>query len=150
MNGDIALVKEQRNGKVRTRTRTIALLMCGWGVLTAADLMPFTSDGCSLFPDGTLKQRELWLVCCTEHDYAYWKGGTEAERIAADERLRECVAALGEPKIAKVMLSGVRAGGSPYLPTPFRWGYGWSYPRYYAPLSEEERAAVEAQADPKQ
>lgn len=29
------------------------------------------------------------------------------------------------------MLSGVRVGGSPYWPTKFRWGYGWSYPHGY-------------------
>jgi hypothetical protein len=42
----------------------------------AATLAPFTSDGCSVFPDGTALQQSLWLQCCRAHDYAYWKGGT--------------------------------------------------------------------------
>mgnify|MGYP006979921965 CR=1 FL=1 len=29
------------------------------------------------------------------------------------------------------------------LPTPFRWGYGWPYPRGYKVLSESERQQVE-------
>jgi hypothetical protein len=40
------------------------------------------------------------------------------------------------------MFAGVRVGGSPYFPTPFRWGYGWSYPRGYGALSEQELAQV--------
>ena len=54
----------------------------------ANELNPLTSDGCSVFPDGT-----------------------------------------------------------PLLSTQFRWGYGWLYPRWYGALSEEEKAAVEAERD---
>jgi hypothetical protein len=109
---------------------------------TAANLQPFTTDGCSDFPNGTLSQNTLWLSCCIEHDYAYWQGGTRQERLAADKALRDCVAAVGEPAIAQLMLAGVRVGGSPHLPTPFRWGYGWPFPRGYKALSEEEREQV--------
>lgn len=110
---------------------------------TQAGLAPFTSDGCSAFPDGTLSQRNLWLQCCTAHDRAYWQGGTYAEREAADDALRDCVDAVGEPEIAILMLAGVRVGGTPYLPTRFRWGYGWPWPRGYRPLTDAERAQVE-------
>jgi len=48
------------------------------------------------------------------------------------------VASVGEPEIAKLMLLGVRVGGTPYLPTQFRWGYGWPYPRLYGALTEAE------------
>lgn len=41
------------------------------------------------------------------------------------------------------MKAGVRIGGSPYFPTPFRWGYGWAYSRGYAPLTELELKTVE-------
>lgn len=105
-------------------------------------LQPFTSDGCSIFPNGTLEDQKLWLSCCQKHDYDYWKGGSEAERLASDEALRECVAAVGEPRIAQLMLTGVRLGGSPYLPTKFRWGYGWPYLRGYKALTPEEQAQV--------
>ena len=92
---------------------------------SAASLKPFTSDGCSSFPDGTLAQKTLWLNCCTAHDLAYWKGGTYDERVEADIALKDCVEEVGEEEIALLMLAGVRVGGTPFLPTRFRWGYGW-------------------------
>ena len=105
-------------------------------------LKPFTSDGCSAFPDGTRKQKELWLTCCTAHDFAYWKGGSYNDRLIADKKLQACVAEVGRKKTAALMLAGVRVGGSPFWPTSFRWGYGWSYPRFYKPLSESELELV--------
>ncbi len=107
---------------------------------TGSELEPFASDGCSAFPDGTLQQNELWLACCIIHDKAYWLGGPYKERQQADMELQQCVAEVGEPEIAAIMLAGVRVGGTPYLPTKFRWGYGWPWPRGYKTLSEEERA----------
>ena len=113
------------------------------GVAQADELQPFTSDGCSAFPDGTLEQNKLWLKCCTAHDYAYWKGGTYDERLASDKALKKCVAEVGEPEIALLMIAGVRVGGTPFLPTTFRWGYGWPYPRFYGALTEDELVQVE-------
>ena len=110
----------------------------------ADELSPFTSDGCSAFPDGTFAQQDLWLSCCTEHDRAYWQGGTFSEKMAADNALRECVAALGEGGIAYLMQAGVLVGGSAYYPTSFRWGYGWEYPRPYKPLSAGDFAKVKS------
>ena len=110
----------------------------------AGDLKPFTSDGCSIFPDGTLDQNELWLACCTAHDHAYWKGGTYEARMESDLALRDCVSKVGKEEIALLMLAGVRVGGSPYLPTPFRWGYGWRYPRFYGELSRQELQQVQS------
>jgi hypothetical protein len=107
-------------------------------------IAPFSSDGCSEFPDGLPQHKTLWLACCVQHDKAYWQGGTYAERWQADTALRQCVAAVGQPKIAEVMLAGVRVGGSPYWPTRFRWGYGWPWPRGYAALTAEERAQAQA------
>ena len=109
----------------------------------ADTLKPFVSDGCSSFPDGTLSQKELWLSCCQSHDYAYWKGGTRDERLEADKELERCVAKVGDSKIALLMLAGVRVGGVPFLPTEFRWGYGWPYPRFYESLTYEELQQVE-------
>ena len=105
---------------------------------------PFVSDGCSSFPDGTLTQNDLWLSCCVAHDRAYWKGGTYANRLEADKELRNCVANVGEPEIALLMLAGVRVGGTPFLPTRFRWGYGWPYPKSYRELTEQELSQIEA------
>ncbi|MDE3270875.1 hypothetical protein [Pseudoalteromonas sp. G4] len=113
----------------------------------ANQLKPFTSDGCSAFPDGTFEQNTLWLNCCVAHDLAYWQGGTYQQRKDADIELKECVAAVGEKQIANLMLAGVRVGGSPFFPTTFRWGYGWPYPKLYGELSKEEMAQVTAHLD---
>jgi hypothetical protein len=113
-------------------------------VVSADDIKPFTSDGCSAFPDGTFVQEELWLSCCTAHDYSYWQGGTYEDRLAADQQLQQCVSRVGEPQIAQLMLAGVRVGGSPFFPTSFRWGYGWSYPRFYKALTVEEKEQISA------
>ena len=110
----------------------------------ADSLAEFRSDGCSAFPDGTLEQNNLWLKCCIEHDKEYWKGGTYQERKIADEALQQCVAEVGEPEIAQLMLAGVRVGGTPYLPTKFRWGYGWPYPRGYKALTDKEKSEVKS------
>ena len=112
-------------------------------IVIAEDLKPFTTDGCSAFPDGTLAQQSLWINCCIRHDLAYWKGGTYAERLEADQALETCVADVGEPEIAQLMLAGVRVGGSPYFPTTYRWGFGWPYPRGYNALNNDEIIEVQ-------
>ena len=119
--------------------KVVVLLLLFISPISIADnLVPFTTDGCSAFPDGTVKQQSLWMDCCIRHDLAYWIGGSYHERQQADLVLENCVAQVGEPEIARIMLAGVRAGGSPYFPTSYRWGYGWPYPRGYQQLSEEE------------
>ena len=106
----------------------------------ALELADFKSDGCSLFIDGTFKNPELWKGCCVEHDVAYWKGGTEEEREAADLKFRECILKkTGDETLARVMYEAVRAGGSPHFPTWYRWGYGWPQGRGYKALTEEEK-----------
>ena len=82
------------------------------------NLKPFKTDGCSMFPDG------MWRECCVEHDKAYWRGGTKEQRKEVDKKLYQCVKAKGYPIIAKLMYYGVRIGGAPYFPTPWRWGFG--------------------------
>ena len=114
---------------------------------TPASLADFTSDRCSGgYPEGTSQQPKLWCDCCVTHDLAYWKGGTADERRAADRELERCVAAKGEPRRAWRMRLGVWLGGGPYWPTGYRWAYGWPYGRGYAPLTDEERAAVAVKA----
>lgn len=108
-----------------------------------APLRPFTTDGCSEFPDGTPRHRKIWRDCCVVHDRAYWRGGTYDERLEADRALQTCVTAVGEPAVAKVMLAGVRVGGSPWWPTPYRWGYGWPWPRGYASLTAQEHDQID-------
>lgn len=111
----------------------------------AVALAAFSSDGCSLLPDGTFQERNKWCVCCQEHDIAYWQGGTAEQRQQADETLRVCVVErTGDEKLAEAMYLGVRGGGHPVFPTWYRWGYGWPYGRGYAPLTEiEQRRTLE-------
>lgn len=130
--------------RIRKQLALTLLTTLPCATLWADTITPFSTDGCSVFPDGTISHQQLWLSCCIAHDFAYWKGGTYEERQLADEKLRQCVAAVGEPQIAAIMLAGVRVGGTPFLPTQFRWGYGWPFPRGYRALSEEERQQVEA------
>ena len=85
----------------------------------------FTTDGCSRAPD------DGWVSCCVAHDIPYWCGGSEADREAADQFLKNCVNEKSFP-VGHVFYAGVLVGGSPWLPTPWRWGYGWEeWPRGY-------------------
>ena len=120
----------------------VILLLIDPVLSLAEEIALFTTDGCSAFPDGTIHQQTLWLDCCIKHDLAYWAGGSYDERRQADQTLNSCVTRAGEPEIARLMLAGVRVGGSPYFPTSYRWGYGWSYPRGYQLLNEQERTDV--------
>lgn len=85
----------------------------------------FTSDGCSLWPDST------WVECCVVHDMAYWCGGSADDRERADQALRDCVVRSGPQGMGTAMYLGVRAGGPPWFPVPFRWAYGWDWPHGY-------------------
>lgn len=111
------------------------------------NIRPFTTDGCSQFPDGTHAHKNLWLRCCTEHDNKYWAGGTYDERANADLELRACVQSVGEPAIAELMLAGVRVGGSPWWSSAFRWGYGWPYTHGYKVLTPDELEQVRNQKE---
>ncbi len=107
-------------------------------------LKDFKSDGCTLFPDRSLINEDDWCECCFEHDIAYWRGGTEEERLAADIALRECILEkTGNAELADLMYTGVRLGGSPYFYNWYRWGYGWDYDRKYEPLSDAESRLAE-------
>ena len=118
------------------------LIISGCQYQGPESLWPFTTDGCSNFPDGSLYHKKLWLNCCVAHDLQYWSGGTYEERLQADEELLACVKSVGEPAIANMMLAGVRVGGSPWWPTRFRWGYGWPYTHGYRALTPAEMDQV--------
>jgi hypothetical protein len=109
---------------------------------------PFTTDGCSMFPNRSIVNEKDWCDCCLAHDLAYWRGGSEAERLKADQALRTCVATKTKnDALAETMYLGVRSGGGPQVKTPFRWGYGWPYGRGYKALSESESASVKTLED---
>ncbi len=118
----------------------MVLAACG----SDTQLRPFTSDGCSLFPDAALIGADDWCSCCFEHDLAYWRGGTRTEREAADSRLQACVLEKTDNEVlASAMYEGVKIGGSPYFYTWYRWAYGWSYERKYRALTAAEEASAD-------
>ncbi len=129
---------------MRSRAGTGAIagaLLVLSGCASTPALAPFTTDGCSLFPDRAAIGQADWCGCCVAHDLAYWRGGSAAARLESDRVFRECVrAASRSPALAGTMYGAVRAGGVPWLPSPFRWGYGWGYGRLYRTLSLDEDA----------
>jgi hypothetical protein len=92
----------------------------------------FTTDGCSRWFD------DSWVSCCVAHDITYWCGGSNEDRAEADQIFKQCInqkAAL----MGGMMHLGVRVGGSPWLPTPWRWGYGWKkWPKGYQEDSKHQ------------
>ena len=125
--------------------RKRVFLAVGAALLSACvstpELRPFSTDGCSLFPDRSLIGKSDWCSCCLAHDLAYWQGGSSDQRLKADEELKRCVLSVsGSEQLADLMFAGVRSGGGPYFFTPYRWGYGWPYGRWYSPLTEAEEA----------
>ncbi|MDG2088310.1 MAG: hypothetical protein P8J68_06190 [Arenicellaceae bacterium] len=85
-----------------------------------------------------------WCSCCYIHDIAYWMGGTEEQRLEVNPRLKACVIEkITNKALVFLMYLGVRVGGSPYLNTSFRWGYGWEYARKYQPLTVLEQSRLD-------
>ena len=115
------------------------------GCASTTELRPFTTDGCSLFPDRSLAMHKDWCACCVAHDLLYWRGGAAQERLQADLTLRACVTQVsGDAALANLMYAGVRIGGTPYTLSWFRWGYGWGYGRFYRPLTDAERQLADS------
>ena len=111
-------LSDTERGQYTTEAQRICLIQ--------KDILPphdFSSDGCSLWPNGT------WTECCLKHDYIYWCGGDTSIRVRADRELRDCVNEI-IPLVGSVMYPGVRVGGASILPTSFRWGYGYSWPEH--------------------
>lgn len=72
-----------------------------------------------------------WEPYCVEHDQKYHPGGSIEDRLAADMKLIEDVSRIGYPRLARLMFIGVSIGGHPLLPLPWRWGYGYRWPKGY-------------------
>ena len=107
-------------------------------------MQPFTTDGCSHFPDRSKLDKSDWCECCIQHDFAYWRGGNAEARLQADQELSACVLrASGNKTLAELMFAGVRAGGGPDFYTSYRWGYGWKFGKGYMELTPEEIAQAD-------
>ena len=134
----------KRNGKLSRAALLMFITLLATACSTESELQAFSSDGCSLFPDSSLISESDWCSCCFEHDLAYWRGGTAAEREKADSVLRDCVTGkTGNEALGMMMYEGVRLGGSPHFYSWYRWGYGWGYERKYQALSPAETEAAD-------
>jgi hypothetical protein len=103
----------------------------------------FVTDGCTMFPEGTPQNPQLWADCCLEHDLRFWAGGTLAARDRADLRLRDCVAERADQRTAQMMYLGVRMGHlSPVKIPSGQWGNAWARPGFRR-LSPEEIRQIE-------
>lgn len=101
-------------------------LLFGMGTASAAELRPFTTDGCTAWFEGTREKPNLWLHCCVRHDLSFWAGGLTPNRDDADLALRDCVAATGATREARVIYAGVRIGSySPRKIAGKQWGNAW-------------------------
>lgn len=93
---------------------------------------PFKTDGCSGRMSWAwrrfLGEAPPWEGCCVLHDFAYWKGGCWKTKFDVDIELARCVWKGGHPVWAVLMFLAVTIYGVKWLPTSFRWGYGWKYP----------------------
>jgi len=88
-------------------------------------LLPFRSDGCSLWLDSW--QGVSIYPACFLHDLKYWAGypGEEVDRLVADAELMIDVARLLKDTVmAEIMFRGVRVGGHEIFKRPFSWGFG--------------------------
>ena len=77
-------------------TKTLSATLLIFAVVHTAcasegQLRPFSTDGCSVFPDRSLISKADWCQCCVAHDLAYWRGGTSQARLSADKALSTCV-----------------------------------------------------------
>ena len=93
-------------------------------------LKPFSSDGCSWFPDSWGISVNLYPACL-KHDMQYYAGYESsgalesALRMIADCTLVVDALTAGLPSsIAELMFAGVRVGGAARWRLPFSWGYG--------------------------
>ena len=101
-----------------------------------AQRTPLKTDGCTLAPEFDFRN------CCDEHDLTYCKGGSEADRLRADEVFRDCIREKPHAILGDLYYLGVRFGGIGVLPTPWRWGFGWEWPYSAAPIEGSPRPPV--------
>lgn len=129
---------------VITAATLVFLSGCAGMAALQSGLQPFSTDGCSLFPDRSYISKADWCSCCVAHDLAYWRGGTAEERLKADIALKNCVQkSTNNPFLANLMFDGVRVGGGPYLFTSYRWAYGWTAGRGYSNLTATENVEAD-------
>ncbi|MBJ01205.1 MAG: hypothetical protein CME67_08230 [Halobacteriovoraceae bacterium] len=113
------------------------------GLSWSAQILPFSTDGCSAYFDGFDKESKTeWFHCCFAHDIVYWIGGTSEERLNSDLELEACVENSSNSTNAYMMYLGVRFGGRPDTGLPWRWAYGYKSGRGYTAPSTSEKITI--------
>lgn len=103
----------------------------------------FTTDECTMYPEGTKKEPKLWAHCCILHDMFYWAGGSRFDMDHADLILYSCVQEVAGKTQAELMYKGIRLGHlSPISLKDKSFGNGWINPRPKTSLSDEEKDIV--------
>ena len=107
----------------------------------AANVHDFSTDGCTLAPDGTFSKPTLWHECCVAHDLWYWGGGPKSLRMKTDDNLKSCIASKAGSTVATLFLLGVRVGSvSPFKLKNKKWGNAWgSSQTDYFELTAEQK-----------
>jgi hypothetical protein len=111
----------------------VGIFFCFWYVIAYSfydqqldTMKKFSSDGCTFFSDDNIKD------CCVAHDRGYWVGGSANDRKKSDTDFQKCVYNKTQNKtLSHILYFSVRAGGVPYIKTPWRWGFGWEFGRGY-------------------
>jgi len=80
----------------------------------------FKDSGCGPGNFWTKLAPDLWFApCCRQHDWDYFVGGTECDRVIADKYLRNCALARapwwGKP-LALLYHQAVKRFGGPFYP----------------------------------
>lgn len=66
--------------------------------------------------------------CCVDYDEKYLYGGNESSRFTIDYKFKDCVLNKGiDKKSATALFYTTRILGTPYINTPWRWGYGYDF-----------------------
>ena len=90
------------------------------------NIVPFDTDFCTMWREGTRQDPLKWSQCCVMHDLNYWAGGTKKDRKNADKDLKACVSKVHNNRMGRLMYTGVRAGRlSPIKVTGQGWAYAW-------------------------
>jgi len=102
--------------EARAEHRTLPAWQDGW------------SDGCSFSPDVNDRVRAV----CVRHDTAYYYGGSERDRLTADQTFRKELRETGLwGVVAYVYYRGVRTFGVPWLKIRnVSWSFGGEYFAY--------------------
>ena len=84
----------------------------------------------------------LWKSCCFDHDLRYWFGGSSADMLKADIKLRSCVTQKAGSFYGNLMYYGVRAGHFSPVKNERKWSWGWNFERGLNPLTSKEKQII--------